>query len=96
MILRSIFSLAALVSSMSSQGTAEVSALSRREKEVLELAGCGLSRREIVERLILSTRTVHSYRARMKEKLELCTMPDPVRLAVNWLENGEETVHLGL
>jgi len=32
----------------------------------------------------------------MKGKLELRTMPELVRYAVNWLENGEETIHLGL
>ncbi|MCH7640304.1 MAG: response regulator transcription factor [Bacteroidetes bacterium] len=85
-----------LVSSTSNQGTAAVSTLSRREMEVLELTGCGLSRREIAERLNLSTRTVDSYRARMKGKLGLRTMPELARFAVNWLENGEETIHLGL
>lgn len=85
-----------LVSSNSNQGEAEVMALSRREMEVLELTGCGLSRRDIAERLNLSTRTVDSYRSRMKEKLGLRSMPELVRYAVNWLENGEETIHLGL
>lgn len=70
----------------------DITSLSRRELEVLELTGCGLGRGEIAERLNLSARTVDSYRARMKNKLGLKNMPALVRYAVGWLESGKETM----
>ena len=47
--------------------------LSDRELEVFELTGRGLGTREIAERLHLSVKTVESYRARIKDKLNLKT-----------------------
>lgn len=69
-----------------------VSGLCLRELEVLELTGHGFTRREIAKRLGLSTRTIDSYRHRIKGKLEISTMPELVRYAVNWLENGDSMV----
>jgi len=45
--------------------------LSDRELEVFELTGKGFGTREIAERLHLSVKTVESYRARIKTKLNL-------------------------
>jgi DNA-binding CsgD family transcriptional regulator len=46
-----------------------VDALSRREREVAELAAAGCSSREIGERLFLSPRTVDNHLARAYDKL---------------------------
>jgi len=45
--------------------------LSGRELEILELIGEGLSRQRIAERLRLDVNTVETYRARIREKLQL-------------------------
>jgi DNA-binding NarL/FixJ family response regulator len=64
--------------------------LSDRELEVFELTGRGLGTREIAERLHLSVKTVESYRARIKEKLNLNTAAELMQHAVQWVE-GEGT-----
>ena len=64
--------------------------LSDRELEVFELSGRGLATREIAEKLHLSVKTVESYRARIKEKLNLKTAAELMQHAVQWVE-GEKT-----
>ncbi len=64
--------------------------LSDRELEVFELTGRGLGTREIAERLYLSVKTVESYRARIKDKLNLRTAAELMQHAVQWVE-GERT-----
>lgn len=64
--------------------------LSDRELEVFELTGRGLSTREVAERLHLSVKTVESYRARIKEKLNLKNAAELMKHAVQWVE-GERT-----
>lgn len=64
--------------------------LSDRELEVFELTGRGLGTREIAERLHLSVKTVESYRARIKDKLNLKTAAELMQHAVQWVE-GEGT-----
>ena len=59
--------------------------LSDRELEVFELTGRGLGTREIAERLHLSVKTVESYRARIKTKLNLGTATELVQHAVQWV-----------
>ena len=77
------------MTSGSAQRNGVTMSLSKRELEVLELTGYGLSRSEIADRLRLSTKTVDSYRARMKDKLGLRTMNELVKYAMNWLDNTE-------
>ena len=59
--------------------------LSDRELEVFELIGQGLGTREVSERLHLSTSTVETHRAHIKEKLNLRSATELVRAAVEWL-----------
>ena len=61
--------------------------LSDRELEVFELTGRGISTREISERLHLSIKTVESYRARIKEKLNLRSAAELMQQAVQWVES---------
>jgi len=60
--------------------------LSDRELEVFELTGKGFGTREISERLHLSVKTVESYRARIKTKLNLSTASELMQHAVQWVE----------
>lgn len=60
--------------------------LSDRELEVFELTGRGYGTREIAERLHLSVKTVESYRARIKNKLNLSSAAELMQHAVQWVE----------
>ena len=60
--------------------------LSDRELEVFELTGRGQGTREIAERLHLSVKTVESYRARIKDKLNLKSAAELMQHAVQWVE----------
>ena len=48
-----------------------LAALTDRELHVLELLGRGLGTRAIAEQLHVSIKTIESYRARLKEKMNL-------------------------
>ncbi len=61
--------------------------LSDRELEVFELTGNGVSTREIAERLHLSVKTIESYRARIKNKLNLESATELMQRAVQWVES---------
>ena len=63
-------------------------ALSGRELEVFEMTGRGLGTREIANRLNLSIKTVESYRARIKMKLNLTNAAELVQHAVQWSESS--------
>ena len=63
-------------------GESPLEALSDREIEVLSLLGEGLSTRDVAERLHLGTKTVHTYREHLKEKLGLKSAAELVRFAV--------------
>jgi DNA-binding CsgD family transcriptional regulator len=68
-------------------GQTPLEVLSDRELEVFELTGRGLGTREISERLHLSVKTVESYRARIKSKLNLNTAAELMQHAVQWVES---------
>ena len=81
-----------LLLSMASGGKARISqspleVLSDRELEVFELTGRGLGTRDIAERLHLSVKTVESYRARIKKKLNLESATELMQHAVKWVES---------
>ncbi len=64
-------------------------ALSDRELQTFEWIGRGLKTADIATRMQLSPKTIETYRARIKEKLELDDMASLTRHAVQWvLENG--------
>ncbi|MBL9095242.1 MAG: response regulator transcription factor [Planctomycetaceae bacterium] len=62
-----------------------VESLSDRELEVFLSIGEGSNVQQIAERLNLSVKTVETYRARIKQKLDLATHNDLIRVAVQWL-----------
>ena len=60
--------------------------LSDRELEILELIGKGRDVREIATTLHISTKTVETHRAHIKEKQNLKNARQVTRFAVQWLE----------
>ncbi len=56
-----------------------------RELQVLLLLGKGLGSREIAERLILSVKTIDTYREHLKRKLSLPSHNELVRFAITWV-----------
>ncbi len=62
-----------------------IAQLSDRELEVLQLLGQGVSTREAAERLSLSVKTIESYRANIKRKLELKNATELMRFAFDWV-----------
>ena len=66
--------------------------LSDRELEVFELTGKGNSTRDIAEKLHLSVKTVESYRARIKTKLNLENATELMVHAVKWVENEHSSM----
>lgn len=58
--------------------------LADRELEVFELTGRGLSTREIAGQLRIDVKTVDTYRARIKEKLNLKSSSELLQLAIRW------------
>ncbi|MCH2376506.1 MAG: response regulator transcription factor, partial [Planctomycetes bacterium] len=64
-----------------------VERLSDRELEVFQLIGQGQGTRQIAERLHLSIKTIESYRAHIKDKLNLRTAMELVHRAIHWAGN---------
>jgi DNA-binding NarL/FixJ family response regulator len=58
--------------------------LAERELQVFELTGRGLSTREIGAQLHIDIKTVDTYRARIREKLNLKTSSELLQLAIRW------------
>ncbi|MBN2161370.1 MAG: response regulator transcription factor [Pontiellaceae bacterium] len=61
--------------------------LSLRELEVFELIGRGNSTREIAEQLNLSIKTIETYRAHIKDKLQLRSGTELMQRAIRWVES---------
>jgi len=58
--------------------------LADREFQVFELTGRGLSTHEIAARLHVAVKTVETYRARIRQKLQLKDSSDLLQLAISW------------
>jgi len=59
--------------------------LSDREMEAFELIGDGLSTDQIARSMHVSRKTIETYRARIKEKLSIETLPELIRRATQWV-----------
>jgi DNA-binding NarL/FixJ family response regulator len=66
--------------------------LSLRELEVFELIGRGNSTREIAEQLYLSVKTIETYRAHIKDKLQLRNGTELMQRAIHWVETESHRV----
>jgi DNA-binding NarL/FixJ family response regulator len=81
-----------LVRRVAAGGAAEGSpldTLTDRELHVLQLLGRGLGTRAIAEQLHVSIKTVETYRARLKDKMQLASGTELVRFAVRWAEENK-------
>ncbi len=76
--------LARLTSKPDSQRDSVTDLLADRELQVFELTGRGLSTREIASQLRIDIKTVDTYRARIKEKLNLKSSSELLQLAIRW------------
>jgi DNA-binding NarL/FixJ family response regulator len=65
-----------------------IETLSDRELEVFRLLGLGLQTRQIARSIGLSMKTVHSYYARLRDKLKLANAFELAREAYRWCEAG--------
>ncbi len=65
-----------------------------RELQVFELTGIGLSTREVAERLHLDVKTVETYRARIKEKLNLKDGAELLKMAIRWNQERSSSSEL--
>jgi len=68
-------------------GASEIDRLSDRELEVFCLIGQGHGTREIAEKLHLSVKTIETYRAHIKEKLNLTSAAELLRYAIRWVSS---------
>ena len=68
-------------------GASAVDRLSDRELEVFGLIGLGHGTRQIAERLHLSVKTVETYRAHIKKKLNLANAAELLRYAIQWVNS---------
>ena len=65
------------------QGTQDAyESLSEREREVLKLLALGHTAKEVADKLVLSPKTVETYRTRIMEKLNLHSRADLVQYAL--------------
>jgi DNA-binding NarL/FixJ family response regulator len=58
--------------------------LADRELQVFDLTGRGLNTSEIADRLHIAVKTVETYRARIREKLNLKDASDLLQFAISW------------
>ena len=70
------------------EAIASLPKLSDRELEVLQLIGQGFNNHQISERLHVDTSTVDTYRARIKEKLNLKDSTELLQYAIRWVHKG--------
>jgi DNA-binding NarL/FixJ family response regulator len=74
-----------IVGSGAREGGSPVECLSDRELEVFRLIGEGYSTREMAEKLHLSVKTIETYRAHIKDKLNLEDANELLRCAIQWV-----------
>ncbi|MFA5422769.1 MAG: response regulator transcription factor [Phycisphaerae bacterium] len=65
-------------------GASAIDKLSDRELEVFSLIGQGYSTRKIAQRLHLSIKTIETYRAHLKDKLNLSDATELLQYAIRW------------
>jgi len=68
-------------------GASAIDRLSDRELEVFSLIGQGQGTRQIAERLHLSLKTIETYRAHIKEKLNLVDANELLQYAIQWVQS---------
>jgi DNA-binding NarL/FixJ family response regulator len=79
---------ASAVGSARARPSLSIAKLSDRELRVFEMIGQGHSTRQIADELHLDMRTIETYRARIKEKLNLKDANDLLQYAIRWMQAG--------
>jgi DNA-binding NarL/FixJ family response regulator len=74
-----------LVGGRTEVGASATDCLSDRELEVFRLIGQGYGTRQIAEKLHLSIKTIETYRAHIKEKLNLTDAAELLHYAIRWV-----------
>ena len=69
---------------------ADISELTKREIEVLNLIGEGLTSLEIADKLMISVRTVESHRAHLIHKLDIKSLPELIKFAIEYNLKGDD------
>ncbi|MBN1805203.1 MAG: response regulator transcription factor [Sedimentisphaerales bacterium] len=67
-----------------------VELLSDRELEVFQLIGKGFGTRQIAQKLYLSIKTIETYRAHIKEKLNLANSAELLQYAIRWVNSRND------
>ncbi|HZE99980.1 MAG TPA: response regulator transcription factor [Planctomycetota bacterium] len=75
------------VSSRPGRDSHPINGLSDREFEVFEMIGRGLGTSEIARQLHLSVKTIETYQAKLKEKLDLADAQKLFQFALKWVES---------
>jgi DNA-binding NarL/FixJ family response regulator len=70
--------------------SAPIDSLSDRELEIFRLIGQGYKPSKIAQSMHLSVKTVETYRARIKEKLNLANADELLRYAIKWVSSASE------
>jgi DNA-binding NarL/FixJ family response regulator len=81
--------LAKLMRGKSERPVSPIQQLSDRELEVFEMLGQGKPTRQIAEELHLTIPTIHSFRNRIKEKLQLKNSTEMMLHAMQWVRERE-------
>ncbi len=71
-------------------GASTIERLSDRELEVFRLIGQGYTTRQIAENLYLSIKTIETYRAHLKEKLNLPNAAKLLQYAIRWVNSQDK------
>ena len=79
-----------LVGDSTELNVSPVERLSDRELEVFQLIGKGFGTRQISERLFLSIKTIETYRAHLKEKLNLEDAAELLQYAIQWVNSRND------
>jgi DNA-binding NarL/FixJ family response regulator len=66
-----------------------IESLSDREFEIFRLIGEGYKASQIAEQLHLSTKTIETYRSRMKDKLNLSNAAELLQYAIKWAKSQD-------
>jgi len=79
-----------LVGGKRETGASAIERLSDRELEVFSFIGQGCGTRQIAERLHLSVKTIETYRAHIKEKLNLADANELLQHAIQWVRHQDK------
>ncbi|MHC4146767.1 MAG: response regulator [Planctomycetota bacterium] len=80
-----------LVTGQTETTASPVERLSDRELEVFHLIGRGYGTRQISERLHLSVKTIETYRAHIKDKLDLTDAAELLQHAIQWASSSGDS-----